>query len=61
MTCLGPVVWILRVIGLKCYHASVVVAGRDRTMVMLGNIVVRLLLAVPRPRVLVASLAYESL
>ena len=61
MTCPRPVVWILRVVGPKRYYAPVVVAGRDRSIVMLGNIVVCRLLAVARSRILVASLADEPL
>lgn len=60
-TRLRPVIWVLRVVGLECYEAPVIVAGRYRPAVMLGNIVVCFFLAVPRSRILVANLTDESL
>lgn len=47
--------------GLECYDAPVVITGRDRPMVMLSYIVVCLFLTISRSRILVASLADESL
>lgn len=61
MACCRPVIWILTVVGLERYDAPVVVARRYRPVVMLDSIVVCLFLTVPRSRILVASLADESL